>query len=302
MAVAQSLPLPRIPASLCTALLSCPSGAFPRSFGFNMDSTDSPLTGVKELYLIGENELVYENDIFQDQSGSIKPWLAYIEFQMKHGNLLRQAFVLERACNHLPRSYKLWKLYLNLRTKHLSGLNAVKYKVEFAKVNALFERALILLNKMPRIWEDYLGFLLKQPLITKTRRAFDQALRSLPLTQHERIWKLYRPFAELTGGSTAIHVWKRYMQLHPEDTESYIQLLINSKRYTEAIQQYIRILNNPKFKSKEGRSEFQLWEEMVDLLVFHAKQIRTGYETGLDVDRIIRSGMVRFGDQRANSG
>lgn len=250
------------------------------------------------MYLIGVNDLVYENDVCRDQSGSIKPWMAYIEYAMKHGSLLQQAFVMERACNHLPRSYKLWKMYLTLRIKHLLGLNPASYKAEFAKVNALFERALILLNKMPRLWEDYLTCLLKQPLVTKTRRAFDRALKSLPITQHERVWKLYRPFAESAGGITATHIWKRYMQLHPGDAESYIKLLIGSKRYTEAVREYLRILDNPKFKSREGKSEFQLWEEMVDLLVFRAKQIKTGYESGIDVDRIIRSGMVRFGDQR----
>lgn len=55
------------------------------------------------------DDAVYEQDIVRDP-GSIKPWLAYIQFKMQHGTLHEQAFVLERACLQLPRSYKLWKM------------------------------------------------------------------------------------------------------------------------------------------------------------------------------------------------
>lgn len=51
---------------------------------------------------------VYEQDIIREPA-SIKPWLAYIQFKSRHGTILEQAFVMERACTQLPRSYKLWK-------------------------------------------------------------------------------------------------------------------------------------------------------------------------------------------------
>jgi pre-mRNA-splicing factor SYF1 len=44
---------------------------------------------------------------------------------------------------------------------------------------------------MPRIWQDYLELLVSQKLVTRTRRTFDRALASLPITQHDRIWVLY---------------------------------------------------------------------------------------------------------------
>lgn len=34
-------------------------------------------------------------------------------------------------------------------------------------------------------------FVLDQGWITRTRRTFDRALQSLPITQHDRIWQLY---------------------------------------------------------------------------------------------------------------
>lgn len=182
--------------------------------------------------------------------------------------------------------------------KHLKGRNSTVYRAEYLKVNALFERALILLNKMPRIWEMYLAFLLQQPLVTQTRRTFDRALRALPVTQHNRIWRLYKGFARSASGETAVKIWARYMQIHPENAEEYIEILVEMGQYTEAVKVYMEILDNPRFQSKNGKSNFQLWTEMVDLLVSKAKKIETGPQVGIDVDAILRSGIDRFADQR----
>ena len=51
------------------------------------------------------------------------------------------------------------------------------------------------MHKMPKIWRMYCSFLSQQTDITKTRRTFDRALKSLPITQHDRIWELYLKFA-----------------------------------------------------------------------------------------------------------
>ena len=249
------------------------------------------------LYLLSDDDVVYEQDVLRDP-GSVKPWIAYAEFKLHHGTPLEQSFVLERACKALPRSYKLWKIYLELRVKHLRNKNPAVHLTEHAKVNNLFEKALVLLNKMPKIWEMYLSFLMLQPLVTLTRRTFDRALRALPITQHNRMWAKYRPFANSASGQTALCIWRRYMQIHPEDAEGFIELLIEMGQYTEAVKKYMDILNNPKFRSKDGKSNFQLWSEMVDLMVIHAREMRLGGGFGLDVDKIIRSGIERFADQR----
>lgn len=144
----------------------------------------------------------------------------------------------------------------------------------------------------------YLQFLLLQPLVTLTRRTFDRALRALPITQHNKIWALYRPFANSATGQTAVKIWRRYMQIHPEDAEDFIELLVEERLYTEAINMYMNILNNTRFRSKHGKGHYQLWNEMIDLLVTHARLVETGYEYGIDVESIIRSGIERFSDQR----
>lgn len=182
--------------------------------------------------------------------------------------------------------------------KHLRGKSAAAHAREYAKVNALFERALILLNKMPRIWEMYLSFLLQQPLVTSTRRTFDRALRALPITQHYRVWALYKTFAASVSGSTAVRIWKRYIQAHPEDTEKFISLLIEMHEYKQAVKTYMDILNNPMFRSKQGKSSYQLWTEMIELIVAHANEIHMDSAVGVDVEQIIKSAIERFADQR----
>jgi pre-mRNA-splicing factor SYF1 len=147
---------------------------------------------------------------------------------------------------------------------------------------------------MPRIWIMYLAHLTKQCKLTQTRRTFDDALRALPLTQHDRIWPLYLSFAKSASGTTAIKVWKRYMQIHPERREDFIDLLHELSAHSEAARQYIILLNDPAFKSRNGKSNYQLWSEFADLLVSHPHDI----DPDVPVERIIRAGIERFSDQQ----
>jgi pre-mRNA-splicing factor SYF1 len=140
----------------------------------------------------------------------------------------------------------------------------------------------------------YLTHLMKQCKITHTRRTFDGALRALPLTQHDRIWKLYLEFARSASGATAVRIWKRYMQVQPELREDFIDLLLELNAYSEAARQYIIVLNDATFKSRQGKSNYQLWSEFADLLVSHPQYI----DTDIPVERILRAGIERFSDQR----
>ncbi|EEP80404.1 pre-mRNA splicing factor syf-1 [Uncinocarpus reesii 1704] len=224
-----------------------------------------------DLYLISSEDTVYEQDILRDP-GSIKPWLSYIEFKQQNGTAYEQAF------------------YLEFRVKHLRGRNPAVHRIEYLKVNALFERAVILLNKMPRIWEIYLSFLLEQPLVTQTRRTFDRALRALPITQHNRVWKLYKAFAISASGETAVKIWNRYMQIHPENAEEYIDILVEMKQYTEAT----TLGFNPK-RARAISTYGRIWWNCLSIT---QKEIDTGPQTGIDIEQIIRSGVDRFPDQR----
>ena len=99
-----------------------------------------------DIYLIREEDVPYEEELIRNPY-SLKPWLRYLQHKTD-GPLHEKVFVLERACRALPGSYKLWKMYLELRIRHLEGLNPARYEEEYDKVNDAFESALILLNKV----------------------------------------------------------------------------------------------------------------------------------------------------------
>ena len=94
----------------------------------------------------------------------------------------------------------------------------------FTEVNNDFDQALLYMHKMPKIWLAYCRFLMKQKKITMTRRIFDRALQSLPITQRDMIWDLYIQFVHDCGvWETAVRVYRRYMLIEPSVVEQYIE-------------------------------------------------------------------------------
>ncbi|GMN49741.1 hypothetical protein TIFTF001_018900 [Ficus carica] len=102
--------------------------------------------------------------------------------------------------------------------------------------NNTFERALVTMHKMPRIWIMYLNTLTEQKLLTRTRRTFDRALRSLPVTQHDRVWKHYLVFVGQTGvpKETSLRAYKRYLKYDATHVEDFVEFLLNSSLWQEA--------------------------------------------------------------------
>ena len=165
---------------------------------------------------------------------------------------------------------------------------------QIKQVNNCFERALVFMNKMPRIWIEYCQFLINQCEMTKTRRTFDRALQSLPITQHTRIWPLYLKFIKMHQiPETAIRVYKRYLKLQPEQAEDYIEYLKDIGRLNDAAVKLAEIVNREDFISKEGKSKHELWTELCELICKNPDKVHS-----LNVDAIIREGIRRYTDQQ----
>lgn len=155
------------------------------------------------------------------------------------------------------------------------------------------ERCLVFMHKMPRIWIDYLKFIVGQKRITRTRRTFDRALRALPVTQHDRIWPLYIEFIKMHPiHETAVRVYRRMLKFRPEETEDFIEYLISIDRYDEAAIKLADIVNDEKFISKHGKTNHQLWHQLCELISKNPDKVHS-----LNVDAIIRGGLRRFTDQ-----
>jgi pre-mRNA-splicing factor SYF1 len=111
-------------------------------------------------------------------------------------------FIGKRSVNALPGSYKLWKHHWEFLL-----LQHSRASIPYAEILQAFEMALRTLHKFPRVWIEYIQFVLSLPdtflqvpkgsntttiTITKTtllRQLADRALQALPLTQHEdKLW------------------------------------------------------------------------------------------------------------------
>lgn len=252
-----------------------------------MDSTQDNLPFVM---FHSTEDLPYEEDILRN-SYSIKHWLRYIQHKIGSSDDAVN-MLYERALKQLPGSYKLWYGYLKQRMNQVSKLSVLDPMVK--EVNNCFERALVFMHKMPRIWIEYCKFLMSQYELTKARRTFDRSLQALPVTQHNRIWPLYIQFIKSYDiPETAVRVYRRYLKMQPEEAEDFINYLISIDRLDEAALKLADIVNDDEFISKEGKSKHQLWTEFAELLCRNPDKI-----TSLNVDSIIREGIKRYVDQQ----
>jgi pre-mRNA-splicing factor SYF1 len=236
-----------------------------------------------------DDDLPYEEEILRNPY-SVKHWLRYIDHKKKapkHGVNI----IYERALKELPGSYKLWYNYL--RTRRLQVKNRCITDPAYEDVNNAFERSLVFMHKMPRIWMDYCTFLTDQCKITRTRKVFDRALRALPVTQHHRIWPLYLTFVKKHDiHETAVRIFRRYLKLCPENAEEYVEYLSEVGRLDEAAVVLGKIVNDENFVSQHGKSKHQLWNELCELISKNPEEVHS-----LNVDAIIRGGLRRYTDQ-----
>ncbi|CAA7025986.1 unnamed protein product [Microthlaspi erraticum] len=240
----------------------------------------------KDLYP-SQEDLVYEEELIRNPF-SLKLWWRYLI--AKADSPFKKRFVIyERALKALPGSYKLWYAYLRERLDIVRNLPVTH--PQYDSLNNTFERALVTMHKMPRIWVMYLQSLTAQKLITRTRRSFDRALCALPVTQHDRIWEPYLVFVSQEGIpiETSLRVYRRYLMYDPSHIEEFIEFLVKSARWQEAAERLASVLNDDQFYSIKGKTKHTLWMELCELLVHHANDI-----SGLNVDAIIRGGIRKF--------
>eukprot|EP00761_Pharyngomonas_kirbyi_P004703 gb/GECH01004708.1/.p1 GENE.gb/GECH01004708.1/~~gb/GECH01004708.1/.p1 ORF type:complete len:902 (+),score=289.33 gb/GECH01004708.1/:1-2706(+) len=236
---------------------------------------------------ITEADFEFENDISRNPH-SLKHWLKYLEAK-KHATPKVRNQLHERALKLLPGSYKLWFEYLMERVEQ------VKYRClddpAWEAANNVFERSLVYMHKMPRIWQEYCKFLMRQKKISKTRKTFDRALKALPITQHDKVWKFYLKFIrqDFIPPETAVRVWRRYLMLEPEDVEEFIDYLIETGYYDEAAKHLAKIVNDEHFISQKGANKHDLWMKLCELISKHPEEI-----VSLPVEQIIRHGLQRF--------
>ncbi|KAF2305098.1 hypothetical protein GH714_001778 [Hevea brasiliensis] len=203
----------------------------------------------RELYP-SQDDLLYEEELLRNPF-SLKLWWRYL-IARREAPFKKRFIIYERALRALPGSYKLWHAYLTERLDIVRNLPITHSQYE--TLNNTFERALVTMHKMPRIWIMYLQTLTNQKLITRTRRTFDRALCALPVTQHDRVWELYLRFVSQEGMpiETSLRVYRRYLKYDPSHIEDFIEFLVNSRLWQEAAERLASVLNDDQFYSIKG--------------------------------------------------
>lgn len=215
------------------------------------------------------HELYFEEQISQNPY-HLKLWWNYLtatatESSATKGQARKRNLIYERALRYLPRSYKLWHSYLDERRNYLEGKN-ISSKGYQILVNT-YERALVHMHKMPRIWcssylslhliayvinfcirLDYCEYLASIHRGTETRRAFDRALQALPITQHKELWEQYIDWVTKFGvEETAIRVYRRYLMYDPGSRERFVDYLEEVGHFEEAARQLSICLNDEHY-------------------------------------------------------
>ncbi|KAJ7684690.1 hypothetical protein DFH06DRAFT_1288921 [Mycena polygramma] len=244
-------------------------------------------------------------------------------------SLQRLTYLYEAALAQFPNSFKLWKSYLIMRMSFVLGRLVLRKKAggkkkfpemkdaleeekedleewdggldgvvgweEWKSLVAVFERALMWLPKLPRLWLMYLS-IFSHPLCpsvlshTHARHTYDRALRTLPPSLHSRIWVRYLLWAEAKGGATTVAVYRRYLAVDPSVTEHFTTLLLSptnsAPRPLEAAKLLLSLARKAargEYTSPEGKSPYQLLGDWLDVVE------KFSDEVGLDVDETIAS-------------
>ncbi|KAH7914669.1 hypothetical protein BJ138DRAFT_1143343 [Hygrophoropsis aurantiaca] len=238
-------------------------------------------------------------------------------------------YLYEAAIAQFPGSFKLWKAYLNMRMSYVlekpvikkraggkkkfpdmkealeeesddreewvGGLDGVVGWDEWKSLVATYERALMWLPKLPRLWLMYLSVFshpMCPPMLSHThaRRTFDRALRTIPPSLHSRIWVRFLLWAESKGGVTTVSVYRRYLAVDPSVTEHYTSILLapvdSTPRPLEAAKLLLslaRKASRGEYTSPEGKSPYQLLGDFLDVVE------RFSDDVGLDVEETLRA-------------
>jgi len=107
-------------------------------------------TDVDELLMPTDEDLLYEEELLRNPY-SLRMWQRYIEAR-RSIDAKRRYILYERALRVLPGSYKLWHAYLQER--RLAARGAHLADPQLGKLNGTYERALVSMHKMPRVWTE----------------------------------------------------------------------------------------------------------------------------------------------------
>ncbi|EMD44721.1 Hypothetical protein EHI5A_009350 [Entamoeba histolytica KU27] len=230
-----------------------------------------------------KNISIYEFDVKQNPQ-SFKTWWNYIEY-FDESHFQSKITIFQRALHELPGSYKLWYHYLQtiLINARKSGIDTEIRK----SVNEVFEESLVYMNKMPVIWKLYIEWLIENGEITQMRRVFDRSLQSLPIGQHNELWKVVMKFVITLNTPLLFEkLVLRHILLDRGMIGEYIQICKKKgeKYYPLALKLLIQNVSLHSFRMKKEEYDFMI----------HIFESLTVQDKGIDVQNIMKKGIQEF--------
>ena len=238
----------------------------------------------------------YEEEIVSNPYG-IKGWLRYLQHKQGASEDERDE-IYERALQVLPGSYKLWRGYLRERTLRVRRDPVTS--PAWDAVGAVYERALVYMHRMPRVWLEYLSFLMAWHAVSRIRPVTDRALQALPITQHDRVWDPVLAYLSDLGSlvaPTGISLWRRFLKIGPERREEYVDYLMAIGEHDEAAKELVTLLDAAEARDDDKshaprRPKRELWAMLCELISSHASEI-----VSIPVEPILRTGVTLYTDQ-----
>lgn len=90
-------------------------------------------------------------------------------------------------------------------------------------------------------------------------------------------------------------VINRYIKIDEDYKEKFGYYLLENGEYNEAGRVLAEIVHDERFVSKEGRSKFEIYMELCNLIIEHTDKIDS-----VDKEAIIRDGINKYTDEVGN--
>lgn len=245
-----------------------------------------------EAYVAALN--LQESEACAQEPYSVKSWVAWLDSASKLPHSTRYA-IHEKSVAALPGSYKLWRIY-SQRVRADSVKCDINHSIRQHVVDVAL-RAARALRAAPRLWEDALEICTEQGKLLDARNALDDALRALPVSQHDRIWRCaLDTFASFIPPKSKAALLERWAQLRPH--RAAVDLFDSrreAKLWDVAVKGLLEALANDKWEPTGRRTRDQLWVEAANLAAAHPTDV-----TSVDVPKMLRDALK--GDDRLSHG
>mmetsp|Transcript_3722 Transcript_3722/g.5678 ORF Transcript_3722/g.5678 Transcript_3722/m.5678 type:complete len:897 (+) Transcript_3722:65-2755(+) len=213
---------------------------------------------------------------------SVKSWLSLLEYYERAGWKERR-IIYELALRRVPRSYKLWLLYIREAEARCSEWLGGKGLI----VKRLYERGLVQLHTCPRLWLGYCQILWHRREIKNCRYGFDRALRALPVSQHHLIWPAYTTFALECGEPLGSLVYHRRCMLEREQRIEFAEYLATkANKIGAAAAVLAQVIED---QDDQVSNKHKAWLRLCDLCCQAPSKVDC-----INVDAVIRGGLRRF--------